>query len=138
MQTRLLIGIVSILVAACGGSSTTAEDAQPDPYTSAVAAADAKAAEVRAIASPTPCSRNDQCSTLQLGATFNDPCGFTQDIDYSLTSASATAASAAAAEHSRLASAARALAPPLPPGTSCTGFQRFRPLACQANQCARL
>jgi hypothetical protein len=135
--TRLLLASLALAVCACGDGESASERAQRE-YELAVSAADSKRAEVRALAVASPCSQIEHCAVLKLQPTYPDPCSFTEDIDYSLISQTAVQAQVAAAQYSQLAQTARGLASPLPPGSSCTGFTRYRALWCISGSCTRL
>lgn len=93
---RLLSLIALISLVACGGSSSPPIDE-----------ANAREAEARSLASPTPCASDNQCGMLM----FEPPvggCGCPSGyLAYSLIAPSAQAASAAAAEQRRVATVAQ-------------------------------
>ena len=137
--SKILPLAIVLLLAACGGGDSPSDpEIQKTDYELAVQLAKVKAAEVRSMAATSPCSQDSHCSSLQLSPTFNDPCNFVEDVDFSILSNNAIAAQQAATEYSALATAARLLAPPLQFGTSCSGQTLFRPLVCTANKCTRL
>jgi hypothetical protein len=125
---------LAVLVGGCGGSDESTSSPRSD-YELAVLAADAERKEVLDLASPSPCSQAQDCSYLKLQPTYFDPCGFTEDIDYSLISATAAQARAAAIRRTELARTAQELAPRPPGMTSCTGFNLYRPSVCIAGRC---
>jgi len=117
---------------ACGGSDT--DETQPsDAYRQAVADANAKETEARALGVGNPCATTQQCANLQ----FSVPdagCATLRFKPYSLVSPSAVAASAAAGEQTALAAKARALAPRS--DLVCPAVVETPPvLACVAGQC---
>ena len=138
MRMFLPFVILCLLLASCGGGSTSTSQPEQSAYTEAVDAANAKAADVYTFAATSPCSQNNQCSFFVINPTYNDPCGFYKVVYYSMISDTAPAASAASAEYSQLASYARSLAPPISPGTSCTGDTFIMLPVCSNNKCTSL
>lgn len=113
----------AIVLAACGGGT--------NGYADAVDAANAKQAEARALASPSPCSSAEQCGLLSYFP-VSGACACPGYQAYSLVSATAAAASAAAAEQGVLASQARALSGSQPLGCACAPPPRP---ACTGSLC---
>lgn len=125
-KPSLLLCALMVMLSACGGGGDNG-------YQEAVARADAKEAEARALAAESPCSSVAQCGTLA----FPHPsgiCGGTGFKPYSLVSPTSAAASAAAAEQQQLARRARDLAPPS--NIACPAIAPSPPaLACRASAC---
>jgi hypothetical protein len=134
MNLRRSVLLLLSALNGCGGSDQIYISPRTD-YELAVMAADAKRAEVKTLAVDSPCTQSDHCSVIKLQPTYFEPCGLTEDIDYSLISATASQARTATAQHTELARAAQALAPRPPGVTSCTGFTLFRPLVCVGGRC---
>jgi hypothetical protein len=107
MKTRFaLILFACLVLGACGGNSDGSD--QAIELQSAIDAANAKEAEARSLASVSPCSSDQQCSTLS----FIPPtgaCSCQATVPYSLVAANASAAGAAASEQNALAARARTL-----------------------------
>ena len=124
MKTGIL-ALLPLLVAACGGSDS--------PYEEAVARADKKEAEARALAVASPCADVSQCAYLPL-LSPRVPCPYWSYKAYSLVSPTSGAASAAAAEHHALVEEALRVAPNT--GISCIPEGPVPPpLTCTANAC---
>lgn len=92
---RLLPLAALISLVACGGSSTPPVDE-----------ANAKEAEARSLASPTPCISDNQCGALSFHSAVGS-CSCGPFLAYSLVAPNAQAASAAAAQQRTYAELAR-------------------------------
>lgn len=124
LNPLLLCGLLAL--SSCGGGGDNG-------FNEAVARADAKEAQARALAAESPCSSVAQCGNLAFQSTAGG-CGAVSYKPYSLVAPSAAAASAAAAEQRELAGRASQLAPPS--NIVCPAVIQPAPaLACRASVC---
>jgi len=131
MPAHTLLGLIVLLLAACGGGGSGVSDAER--YQQAVALANQTEAQARSLGVPTPCQQDNQCGLL----TFLEPtrCPAQTYLVYSTASATAVAASAAASQQVALAQQAIALNPD-PPQPCPLLPVRAPPIpACVANSC---
>jgi len=129
-----------IFLTSCGGSDDAGQPppalTQEQQYQSLLNDVNAAKAKAVATAASSPCTTDNQCSTLVFHSPV-PPCYETFTMDYSLVSTGATAASAAASQYAQAASAAQAIAPPTGVTGSCFQNQDLRPLLCLDNYCQR-
>jgi hypothetical protein len=128
IKTRtILLPLLFMLLASCGGSS------EPSEYELAVQAAAAKEAEARALATDTPCAAHSQCTEISFLRT-DTPCREYSWIAHSWASDAGYLPVAAANQQFMLAVEARRLVPPY--DAPCTGTPSpVITAVCVANRC---